>query len=63
VSAGCSSADDLVALFEDRIDEVETACGRADFVELHHNELIIRGSWHAPTRPAIGAVTMIGRGR
>jgi Zn ribbon nucleic-acid-binding protein len=44
VSAGCSSADDLVALFEDRIDEVETACGRADFEELHHNELIIRGS-------------------
>lgn len=36
--------DDLVALFDDRIAEVETAFGGADFVELHRNVLIVHGS-------------------
>lgn len=44
VVTGNIGNDDLVMLFEDRIDEVETAFGGADLIELHRNVLIVHGS-------------------
>ena len=44
VATGNIGNDDLLALFDSRLEEIATAFAEADFVELHREVLIIHGT-------------------